>query len=143
VVDELQRGFVDDDEEVQGEPKDRAYWEGRAGKESLALADQLLGILRKWDARLELKYNKWYVGLAREGEPDNFVVFVPTKNAIRLEIRAEEQPELTNHLEEAGLLMSYAKKWNKYRVRLTRADAAKHEGLITDLLKRAFDDQSD
>ena len=30
-------------------------------------------------------------------------------------------------------------KWSKYRVRLTRADATKHEGLLTELMRRAYE----
>jgi hypothetical protein len=40
VVDELVRGLVDEDEEIQ-ETADRTYWEARASKETLALMDHL------------------------------------------------------------------------------------------------------
>jgi hypothetical protein len=36
---------------------------------------------------LELKYNKFYVGLAKDGQPHNFVVSRPRKNALMLTIR--------------------------------------------------------
>ena len=137
VVDELSRGLVDEDEEVQ-EPRDRGYWEGRAGKESLSLADRLLELLRQSDPKLELKYNKWYVGLASDGKPDNFVAFIPTKSAMRLEVRVEETPELTAMLDEAGILVSYAKRWGKYRVRLTKAILPKVEPVLTQLFQQAI-----
>jgi len=59
VLDELSRGLVDDDEEVQ-EVADRAYWESRGSKATLAMVDQLLQIVRaverslQWDNHLVL-----------------------------------------------------------------------------------------
>src|SRR4051794_9089337 len=63
VVDELNRGLVDEDEDAQAAPTDRAYWENKASKSTVGLADELLEILRKSDPSLSLKYNKFYIGL--------------------------------------------------------------------------------
>src|SRR5438477_4003691 len=63
VMDELTRGLVDEDEEVQ-EVTDRGYWESRGTKATLAMVDQLLNIIHEFDPTLELKYNKFYIGLA-------------------------------------------------------------------------------
>ena len=51
VVDELARGLVDDDEEVQ-EVADRGYWESRATKATLAMVDHLFGVVREFDPAL-------------------------------------------------------------------------------------------
>jgi hypothetical protein len=32
-------------------------------------------------------------------------------------------------------------KWGKYRVRLTKGDLSKHEALVTDLLRRAYENR--
>ena len=77
VMDEFSRGLVDEDEEAEAVPTDRAYWEQRATKGTVALADQLLDLLRKFDPTLTLKYNKFYIGLAKNGQPYNFVSFKP------------------------------------------------------------------
>jgi len=82
VLDELTRGLVDEDEEVQ-EVTDRNYWESRATKATVSLADELLGIIHTFDPGLELKYNKFYIGLAKNGQPNNFVNFQPKKNSLR------------------------------------------------------------
>src|SRR4051812_27676380 len=58
VMDELSRGLVDEDEDAEAAPTDRAYWEKRGSKATVQLADELLGIARELDQSLELKYNK-------------------------------------------------------------------------------------
>ncbi len=63
VMDELVRGLVDEDEDAEAEPTDRAYWEKRATKATVVLADQMLELLRGFDPTLNLKYNKFYIGL--------------------------------------------------------------------------------
>ena len=63
VMDELSRGLVDEDEDAKAAPTDRAYWEKRATKATVALADDLLDTVRQFDPSLELKYNKFYIGL--------------------------------------------------------------------------------
>ena len=59
VLDELSRGLVDEDEDADAEPTDRAYWEKRATKATVGLADQMLEILRGFDSTLNLKFNKF------------------------------------------------------------------------------------
>ncbi len=138
VLDELSRGLVDEDEGSQ-ETTNRQYWESRVSKDTLGLVDQLVEELRKIDPKLEPTYKKFYVGLARDGVTDNFVIFSPKQAFIRLEARLPRMEEIDKKLEDAGLdVMSYT-KWGRYRVRLTRADFAKHHELVIDLLKRAFE----
>jgi hypothetical protein len=62
VVDELTRGLVDEDEDAEATPTDRTYWEERASKTTVALADKLLEITKRVDPSLEMKYNKFYIG---------------------------------------------------------------------------------
>src|SRR3989441_8980621 len=64
VLDEMRLGLVDEDEEVQA-VTDRSYWEVRASKHTLAMADEMLEVVRALDPDLELKYNKFYIGLAK------------------------------------------------------------------------------
>ena len=76
VIDELSLGLLEEDEEVQ-ETADRAYWENRATPEMVALADKLLQIIKAFDPALNLKYNKYYIGLAKDDRPNNFAIFKP------------------------------------------------------------------
>ena len=53
VLDQVQLGLVDEDEEVH-EATDRSYWEARGSKATVAMADELLEILKQLDPALEL-----------------------------------------------------------------------------------------
>lgn len=137
VLDQMTLGLVDDDEEVQ-ETTDRAYWESRGSKKTVHMADKILEIAKKFDSALELKYNKFYIGLAKQGIPSNFLVFRPKKNFMRFEPRLKRSPELEERLEQAGLdLMDYDSRWGRYRIRLQASDLDKHEELFTELIELA------
>ena len=69
VMDEMVRGLVDEDEDADAAPTDRAYWEERGTKATVNLADQLLEIARECDPSLDMKYNKFYIGLSKDGQP--------------------------------------------------------------------------
>jgi hypothetical protein len=72
-------------------------------------------MVRDLDPGLELKYNKFYIGLARSGQPDNFVTFTPKKDWVRLEARLERSDETQAELEQAGLdLMDYDSRGGQY-----------------------------
>lgn len=143
VLDELPLGLVDEDEEIQ-EVTDRAYWERRGAKATIGMVDELLGVIKAFDDELELKYNKFYIGLAKNGQPNNFVVFRPQKNSLRLEPRLKREDEMEEKLEAAGLdVMDYDKKWGRYRIRLSKGDIKKHAEFLTDLLRSAYENATD
>ena len=48
------------------------------------MADQLLAAVKEFDPNLGPKYNKFYIGLATNGEPTNFVIFRPKKDWLRV-----------------------------------------------------------
>lgn len=138
VMDALSLGMPEEDEEVQA-VTDRSYWENRGTKETVALADEMLEMVKTFAPDLELKYNKFYIGLAKDGQPNNFVVFRAKKNSFRAEIRLPSSPEIDQQLEAAGIdVMEYETKWSRYRLRLTRNDVKKHRDLLLKLLKMSY-----
>lgn len=142
VLDKLTRGLVDEDEEVQ-EDTDRSYWEIKGSKESVAIADRALDMVKQLAPDLSLKYNKFYIGLAKDGVPNNFVIFRPKKAHLRIEPRLEQSPEVEKLIESSGLeVMDYDQRWGRYRIRITAQDLAKHRDLLMELLKRAFSNSS-
>ena len=139
VLDQLQLGLVDEDEELQ-EVTDRNYWENRGSKETVRAVDHLLEMTKANDSSLELKYNKFYIGLARNGQADNFIVFRPRKGFVCIEPRLSRSDEIQQRLDDAGLdVMDYGKKWGRYRIRLTTTDIADQKDVISQLIKEAFD----
>ncbi len=139
VLDQMVLGYVDEDEEVQ-EPTDRSYWESRGSKKTLALVDNLYEIAKTHDPDLELKYNKFYIGLAKDNVPNNFVVFRPKKGFLRIEPRLKNTPEKQENLEAAGLdVMDYDRRWGRYRIRLKPDEIDKHEAILTEVIAEAYE----
>jgi len=137
VLNEMRLGPVDEDEEV--EPADRAYWEGRSSKVSLAMADHLLELVKSFDNGFALKYNKGYIGLSRNGQPNNFVVLSPKKNWLRINVRLEHSEEIQSKLDEAGLDVIGYGKFGRYKIRLAKDDIKRHEDLLKELLKTSYE----
>ncbi|MEK6742422.1 MAG: hypothetical protein AABZ15_02370 [Nitrospirota bacterium] len=138
VVDQMALGLVDEDEEVQ-ETTDRTYWEQRGSKKTVAVADELLELVRTHDKALELKYNKFYIGLAKDGHPSNFVTFRPKKGFLRFEPRLKSTTETQEFLESAGLdVMDYDSRWGRYRIRLQPGDVEKYRKTLSDVIDRTF-----
>jgi hypothetical protein len=133
VLSELRLGLVDDDEVP--EVTDRGYWEGRS-KQSLEVTDAVFALLRQVAPELSLKYNKYYIGLARNGQPNNFVYFNPKKDWVRVNVRLERSDEVQARLEQAGLdLMDYDSRGGYYRFRLSKGDVQQHRDVLLDLFR--------
>jgi hypothetical protein len=139
VMDEMSRGLVDEDEDAEATPTDRAYWEKQGTKATVQLADQLLSMVREIDASLELKYNKFYIGLWRSGQPFNFVIFRPKKKHIRVEIRLPRTEEVDAKVEQSGIeVLDYDETYQSYRLSVVADDLIKHRDLLMELLPAAY-----
>lgn len=138
VLDQGRFGLVDEDEEVH-EATDRTYWENRGSKATVGMADELLEVVRTLNPHLELTYNKFYIGLAKDGQPNNFVIFRPQKNAIRVEPRLQKTEATEGAVEAAGLdVMDYDNKWGRYRIRLQKGEVKKHAEVLRKLLVGSY-----
>ena len=143
VMDELSRGHIDEDEDAEAAPTDRGYWEKRGSKATLALADQLFAVLKDLDPSLELKYNKFYIGLSKDGQPYNFVSFRPKKNQLNFELKLPQSEELDAKIEQAGIdTLEYNKRWGLFRLRLTKEDIKSHGAILKELMQTAYERRS-
>lgn len=143
VMDELSRGLVDEDEDAEAAPTDRAYWEKRATKATVALADDLLGVVKQFDPSLELKYNKFYIGLSRDGQPFNFVTIKPKKSYLNLELKIPLSEELDEKIESAGIeTLEYNKRWGTYRLRLAKEQVKSKADTLRDMMQLAYERRS-
>jgi len=130
---------VEDDIEIQA-PATRAFWEERSTRETLAIVDELVQFIKAIDHQLEPKYNKHFIGLARNGKPDNFVVFQPRKQWLRLGLALSQSDDATKMLEEAGVKAEYDPRWRRYVITLEPGDVQKHRATLQEALKRAFEE---
>lgn len=143
VLDQLSLGMVDEDEDTQ-EVTDRSYWEARGSKKTVQMADEFLEIAREFESSLELKYNKFYIGLAKDGQPRNFIVVRPKKGFIRFEPRLKSSIETTEKLEANGLdVMDYDSRWGRYRIRLKPGEIQTHREILTEVVKSAYIEAND
>jgi hypothetical protein len=143
VMDELSRGVVDEDEDAKAAPTDRAYWEKRGTKTTVQLADDLLVIAREIDPSLELKYNKFYIGLSKAGQPFNFAIFRPRKSTINFEVWVPQAEEIDTKIDQAGIeALEYSTRWGSYRLSLHKADIAKSRELLKQLMQTAYQNRS-
>jgi len=138
VLDEMYLGLVEEDEEVSA-VTDRQYWENVKGTvETVEIVDAALSIITDILPGYELKYNKFYIGLAQNGSTDNFVIFRAKKTFTRMEIRLEHSDDLEREIEEKGLdLMDYDKRDRRYRIKLSMNDIKNHGAFIANLIRQA------
>lgn len=138
VIDQLSLGLVEEDEETQ-EVTDRSYWESRGSKKTVAMADEFLELAKQFDESLELKYNKFYIGLAKNGQPSNFMIVRPQKGAIRFEPRLKSAAETTERMENAGLdVMDYDSRPGRYRIRLKPGEIVKNREILSEIVREAY-----
>ncbi len=138
VLSEMRLGTDEEDEPV--EPSDRTYWEARAGKQTMEVTDEVADLIRTVDSAFSLKYNKGYVGLARNGQPLNFVIFLPKREWVRVLLRLERSEEMQSRLEQAGIdLLEYDTRNRRYNFRLFKGDPQKHAALLTELFRASHD----
>jgi len=127
VLDELPLGLIEEDEEAEAAPANRSYWQDKSGEVTVGMTDRLLGMVKEFDTALELKYNKFYIGLAKHGQADNFVSFGPRKNGLILRMNLPKSEEVDSKATDAGLeMLEYVARWNQYRIRLSREDIDAH-----------------
>nr|WP_320144509.1 hypothetical protein [uncultured Cohaesibacter sp.] len=139
ILDEFERGMVDEDEDAESAPTDRAYWEREKGTpKTLSLVDQLFEMIKEVDPAVELKYNKFYIGLSKLGRAYNFVQFRPKRQFLNFEPKIPKSEEIDAMLDEAGVdTLEYNTRWNHYRLRLTEKDINVHKDLIRGLIAMA------
>ena len=139
VLDELVRG--DEDEEPQT-PTDRAYWVDKKGtKDTVALADQLLEMVREFEPDLALNYTKFYIGLSKDGRPNNFVEFEPQKKKLILRLKLKLSEDIDEKIEQAGLAFRYNRGWRAYLIDLNKDNIKNHGEVLFQLLRLAYDNR--
>jgi hypothetical protein len=138
VLDEMPLGLVEEDEDVR-ELTDRDYWIKRGSLETVKMADEMLALINSFAQGFELKYNKFYIGLAIDGHPNNFAIFRPRKKDLNIEIKLPQSDEVQFKIDEASLDdMGYDKKWGNYRIRISKAEIKQKAEVFTGLLNMAY-----
>lgn len=137
VLDLMPLGTEEEDE--PGQSTDRNYWLKKGSKKTVETADDLLDLINEVTGdSLALKYNKFYIGLSREGLADNFAQFRPRKDNLVAEFRVTKTDALSEKIDNSGLdTLDYDKKWGRYRFRITHEEIAVHRDLLVELITNA------
>ena len=138
VLDETALQNYNEDEEPELQISvDRSYWEEKATKETVTLADKLLALIHEHiDKNINLKYNKFYIGLERMGLINNFITFKPRKMNIIIQPKLERNSDYDTIIENTGLdFLDYDARGGRYRIKLTKNDIESHEEFLVKLFK--------
>jgi predicted transport protein len=139
VLDEIQRGLVDDDEAVQSAPANREFWEKKGSRDTVLLADELFAICKSIDATLELKYNTPYISLRKDGSPFNFVYFRPRKNSLYFQVKLPKSDDIDSMISQAGIeQIGYEPRDGYYNLSLSRADVRERQNVLKQLITAAY-----
>ena len=138
ILDEIQLGMLEEDEEVR-EITDRNFWlNDRGTPKTVKVVDEVLELITEIIPGYELKYNKFYIGLAYQNQADNFILFRAKRNFSRMEIKLSPSDELEKLIEDSGLeLMDYDKRDGRYRIVLRPGDVKKNADMIKSLIRKA------
>lgn len=127
-----------EDDDEPGQETDRNYWVTKSSPTMVKLADSLLELINGQGAAMSLKFNKYYIGLQRDGMADNFITFRSRKKHLIWELRIEPTEELDVRVDDSGLTrLPYDKRWKKYRLQLEPSDIKSNRALIVELIRMA------
>ena len=139
VLDELNFGLVDDDEEVQ-EVTNRDYWLRLGATGTVKIADQLLELIQEFAPGYALNYNKHYIGLRKDGRSNNFVSFRPKKKWVQVMLKLPKGSEFDSAIEATGIdELTYDRQWGQYRLNVSAEDFAANREALRNLMKRAWE----
>ena len=134
----LDRNDYGSEEENDAEPTDRKYWEGKS--KVLSFVDEIFADVSKHAPGFELKYNKFYIGLAQNGSATNFVYFKPKQQHIYMYIAGKEDTERTEALESTNLEFDYRTRNHCYRIKISRiGDYQANKELLEDMIRGAME----
>ena len=137
VLDEVIPG--DDDDDGDGEPTDRNYWEKKGSEESVAIADGCIAIIQQFAPTFNLKYNKHYIGLAEQSRARNFILFWAKKRFLRVGVKIEDQQPWVEKLNDANVVViTGSKKRSRIILRLEKDDIETHRDLLKELFLASY-----
>ena len=92
---------------------------------------------------MDLKYNKFYIGLSKDGKPFNFAWFRPLKNSITLSIYLPRSDDIDAKIDQSGLeTLDYDARRECYRLSLHKDNISKHRALLKELMQAAYQSRS-
>lgn len=139
VLDQFTMG---DDEEEEFEATDRKYWENKSTKETLKMLDSIFDQCTPL-VDFEMKYNKFYIGLTKNGIAANPIVFRPRKGYVYMHCFRIRLEEFNEKLDASGLTYDYFTKKGELRLRVNHIkDYSENKGLIDEIVSQSVENKS-
>lgn len=136
----IDRVSLANEDEEDYEPTDRSYWERRSTTSIMKNVDRIFTELGELTQGYELKYNKFYIGMSKDGIVKNFIAFKPKKSFLYLIVKGEENPEILEKIEAAGLDVSYIPRWKEYDIKINKVEEfIKNKELMIEVVKSSMD----
>lgn len=127
----ISRVEIGTDAEDEYEVTDRNYWENRSSVKMLKQVDSVFADLSDYVEGYEFKYNKFYIGIAKDNVTKNFIYFQPKKSFFYLFCKGKEDLDFLSEMESAGLDVTYQGKDSRYRIKFADYNEYKaHEELV-------------
>lgn len=119
---------------------DRDYWNTRAAPHTVAMADEFLKMVNeKSEAKFNLNYNKYYIGLTDGSRSRNFVNFQPKRKFMHVMAEVANKDTWIERLEEDGLATTV--RGDRYlRVTVSPKELEKHRALLAELVHKAVEE---
>ena len=135
VLDRLSLGI---DDEEDSEPTDRSYWEKKTN--ILHNIDSVFASVSEYADGFELKYNKFYIGLSKNGSATNYITFRPRKQYFHLDIYCGVTTEKSEKLDNVGLEYLTLNTNSGYRIRIDSIkDYEENKELLDGFIKEAME----
>ena len=127
------------DEESQSEPTNREYWEKQSSHQIMNLVDKIFKDLDTLVKDYELKYNKFYIGLAQDGLAKNFITFKPRKNYLYLIVKGEECGKILEKEENKKIEYLSNSYYGEFWIRLNNFEEYQtNKNLFIELIKKSM-----
>lgn len=135
----LDRITYDIDSDVEFEATDRNYWEQKTSNNLLSIVDKIFNSLDDYTKGYDLKYNKHYIGISKNGQTQNFISFTPKKKFVYFTARGDENKNLLDKFDASGLEIKY-NRWKYYEVKIySLEDFNNNIELFKELTKLSYD----
>ena len=120
------------------EVTDKNYWEKRSSPKIIKTVEAIFADTKGIIGDFELKFNKFYIGIVKDGIAKNFIHFYPRKNFVYLAIKIVEDEEISKKLENTGLDFSYSTRDKEYLIVFHNHEAFKnHKDIFLPVVEKA------
>lgn len=136
----LDRVTYANEEDEQFELTDRKYWETKSTVKMLKEMDLIFGDMQDIIGGFELKYNKFYIGMTKDGVSKNFLMFRPKKDYMYLVFKGSEDSDLINKADKEGLDLNYKPRFKEYYLRIKgHSEYKQNKAIINELISSSMD----